>query len=229
MTRLSAPARAAPAPRGRRAPPGLCDLEAALVQRLADDRAGQVDLAERGQRSQILERGRSRRSRRSSPDRRGRGPRPRRDRGRSSMPSRSMSENTNRAHPARSSGSNTASTGISVCSVHPAAASVPPRASTDTTTRSPWRATPRRGGLSHGTPPFRAPPGSAPASIAASTASALRSPPPTCTGTVDRGGDPPDVLEVARLTGRAPSRSTTCSARAPAWTQRWAASSGSGS
>ena len=55
----------------------------------------------------------------------------------------------------------------------------------------------------------------APASIAAATASALRSPPPTCTGT------PTSVAirrTCSRLRGsplRAPSRSTTCSARAP--------------
>ena len=208
---------------------GLGDGEALLVEGASDDHA------RRGSRARDRPGRAGRRASRCRPSRsaRPRSPRPPRAASRGRGP-----PSARRPRPAcRRSGSipRSASAAItsvvprSEASVQPSAATLPERESTEATTRSPCAAAIAAAMSGSRTAAVPSTTRSAPEEIASSTFFESRRPPPSCTGTLTAATI---RRTCSRLTGspaRAPSRSTTCSQRAPPSTQRRAATTGSSS
>ena len=178
----------------------LGDREAPLVERLADDHAGEVDLAQAGERAQVLERRRSRRSRgsaRARPRRRGA---PRRGRGpRACRRGRRRCRRT-RARRGRRGARSRRAPASAVVWVQPAVEMWPPRTSTETSTRGAERRDHRRrGSRRRGTPPCRGSRARRRRAAPRGPPGSERSPPPYCTGTPVSPAIRSQVLDRARL------------------------------
>ena len=199
---------------------GLGHPEAVLVERRADDDAGQVPAAATpGRPAPRGRRGCRRRRRRSTGivvrSSTARSPS---TSGPSSVPSRVISVTITASTPASSNRRSTSST-LTAGAVEPAAhgGHAPARSSSPTATG--WRAAIRRtrSGSSIAAVPMTT--RATPASASAAAASSERTPPPVCTGTPcdpDGRGDGADDVAVDGSPLRAASRSTTWIHRAPA-------------